>query len=138
MGTQSIPDKLFLSPPALSRVICLYDFTSEDPCHLSFKRGDLLLVLQNELTGWTGARNEKRDMEGWVPTEYLAPLSGEQALHLKAVHDQVRFYEYEAEIRYRDAPVRDLNIPNDSNIELKLVRTTLLINELHWFSRSML
>ena len=95
--------------PVMFRAICLYDFYSEDPSHLGFKRGDLLAVLQTDSSGWSGARN-KYGAVGWVPTEYLAPLTDESVRNLESVvDDSVRFYSYEAEIKYRNAPVLDAN-----------------------------
>lgn len=100
-------------PLPVCKAICLYDFLSEDPVSLSFKQGDLLSILSVMRKGWAGVRRDETEAVGWVPAEYLAPLPDETAACLESIkHERVRYFEYEAEVRYRKAPVRDLNVPS--------------------------
>lgn len=60
----------------LCGVVCLYDFDSPDPDHLSFKEGDILQVVKQEQTGWwAAARNDGVEV-GWIPASYVRIIDG--------------------------------------------------------------
>ena len=52
-----------------------YDFQSEDESELSFKRGDVLKIINNTDEGWWHA--EKDGEIGLVPAQYLVPYRGQ-------------------------------------------------------------
>jgi hypothetical protein len=52
-----------------------YDFQSEDESELSFRKGDILKILNNSDEGWW--RAEKNGEIGLVPAQYLLPYRGQ-------------------------------------------------------------
>ena len=51
-----------------------YDFQGEDESELSFKKGDVLKIINNNDEGWWKA--EKDGEVGLVPAQYLVPYRG--------------------------------------------------------------
>ncbi len=63
----------------LSTFFCraLYDYQSEDPSSLSFKKGDIIEVLTRLDSGWwDGLLNDER---GWFPSNYVSVISDQEA-----------------------------------------------------------
>lgn len=58
--------------PASSRgyricyALCLYDYRSDDPAHLSFNRNEILEIIAQEETGWWAAMRPGEDKVGWI------------------------------------------------------------------------
>ena len=98
------------TPPAPAidlDVLCLYDFASDDPDHLSFRKNEILSIVKQLETGWWAAVRADSDTSkvGWIPASYVAPLSRQMSHRLRAVRAEVRVYEYEAERLYDSAPI---------------------------------
>ncbi|KAL1969724.1 hypothetical protein VTN77DRAFT_8277 [Rasamsonia byssochlamydoides] len=69
---QKSPMKLTESPPALY-VRALYDYDADDHTSLSFRRGDVIQVLNQLETGWwDGVIGNVR---GWFPSNYCAVIT---------------------------------------------------------------
>lgn len=75
--------------------LALYDHTPLDASLLQFFRGDIIEIVQTEETGWwAGAAG---DRVGWLPSEYVEPLSEHMAEMLRSVPPDLRPRELEAE-----------------------------------------
>jgi len=59
----------------LFSAICLYDFHSSDPDHLSICRDDFLDIVKQEETGWWAAVRPGGTEVGWIPASYVYPIS---------------------------------------------------------------
>ncbi|KAF9270825.1 ras GEF [Marasmius fiardii PR-910] len=96
-------------------VLCMYDFQSEDPVHLPFRRNDILDIVRTEPTGWWAAMKKGGDSEtvGWIPGAFVEPLSEEMADRLMNVRAELRIYEYEAEQLYNTAPTSRIPLYED-------------------------
>lgn len=46
--------------------LCLYDYVSDDPAHLCFKRNEILEIIAQEETGWWAAMKPNEDKVGWI------------------------------------------------------------------------
>lgn len=61
------------SPPGMY-VKALYDYNADDQTSLSFRKGDIIQVLNQLETGWwDGIMN---DIRGWFPSNYCAVVTG--------------------------------------------------------------
>ncbi|KAL0576874.1 hypothetical protein V5O48_005109 [Marasmius crinis-equi] len=87
-------------------VLCMYDFSSDDPVHLPFRRNEILDVVRMEPSGWWAAMRKggESDIVGWIPAAFVKPLSEEMTYRLMNVRAELRIYEYEAEQLYNTAP----------------------------------
>lgn len=47
-------------------VLCLHDYTSSDPTHLSFARNEILEIVQQEESGWWAALRIEDNRVGWI------------------------------------------------------------------------
>lgn len=92
-------------------VLCLYEFTSEDPDHLPFRKGEILEIVKKEDSGWWAALRE--DRIGWIPSAFVTHVADEFASSLRKVREDLRVYHYEAERKHNSnsAPVSALNYP---------------------------
>ena len=56
-------------------VVADYEYIGEDDSQLTFKEGDRIVVLeQDEPTGWWTGRLEKSGVEGYFPSTYVKPV----------------------------------------------------------------
>ena len=46
--------------------LCLHDYFSDDPTHLSFSRNEVLEIIAQEDTGWWAAMRPGEDKVGWI------------------------------------------------------------------------
>jgi son of sevenless-like protein len=60
-------------------VICLYDFSSSDSDHLSFRRNEVLNIVRKEESGWWAAVRGDVSEVGWIPASYVHTLSDDAA-----------------------------------------------------------
>ena len=60
-------------------VICLYDFSSSDSDHLSFRRNEVLNIVRKEESGWWAAVRGDVSEVGWIPATYVDILSDDAA-----------------------------------------------------------
>ncbi|KAF5392464.1 hypothetical protein D9757_002243 [Collybiopsis confluens] len=86
-------------------VLCMYDFASDEPTHLSFAKNEILDIIKREDSGWWAAMRRDGDIIGWIPQAFVKPLSEEMADRLLNVRQELRIFEYEAEQLYVSAPV---------------------------------
>jgi hypothetical protein len=66
--------------------LCLYDFQSEDRSEISFRRGELLRIINFGATGWWCA--EGHNKRGWVPAIYVQRVSDNLAEMLKMAKEE--------------------------------------------------
>lgn len=59
----------------ICNVICMFDFESEDPDHLSFTRNEILTIVKMEESGWWGAMRPGGDRLGWIPSSFVERLT---------------------------------------------------------------
>lgn len=98
-------------------VLCLHDFLSDDPVHLSFSKNEILDVIKQEGSGWWAAMRRGGDIIGWIPQAFVRPLTEEMTEKLWNVREELRVYEYEAEQLYEvSEPESSLN-PRDFRLE---------------------
>jgi son of sevenless-like protein len=83
----------------------MYDFQSNDPSHLPFRKNEIIDIIKQEDTGWWAAMRAGGDTIGWVPEAFVKPLSEEMTDRLLNVREELRVYEYEAEQLYNSAPI---------------------------------
>lgn len=93
---------------ALFSVLCCFDFESDDPAHLPFHKNEILDIVQQENTGWWAAMRRGGTSLGWIPMAFVRELSEEMTERLLKVVEELRVYEYEAELLYNE-PVTRLN-----------------------------
>jgi son of sevenless-like protein len=86
-------------------VLCLHDFETDDPDQLKFNRNEILDVVKQEDSGWWAAMRRDEMHVGWIPRTFVEPLSDGMADKLRNVREQLRIYEYEAEVLYHSAAV---------------------------------
>jgi hypothetical protein len=65
--------------PAAVICIALYDYESRTDGDLAFQTDDLLEILEKSDTDWWRARNKISGMEGYIPSNYVAPLKSVEA-----------------------------------------------------------
>lgn len=56
-------------------MICMFDFESDDPDHLSFTRNEILTVVKMEESGWWAAMRPDGDRLGWIPSSFVERLT---------------------------------------------------------------
>lgn len=93
----------------LFSVLCLYDFSSDDPDHLPFRKNEILDVVKQEDSGWWAALGRNGGNVGWIPSAYVAQLTDEMTETLLGKREEIRVFEYEAELLYNTAPTTTLN-----------------------------
>jgi son of sevenless-like protein len=93
----------------LFSVLCLHDFDSNDPDHLSFHKNEILHIVKQEETGWWAAVRENGTQVGWIPSAFVAELEGVELEKLQKVRFDLRVYEYDAERLYNSAPISQLH-----------------------------
>ncbi|KAG1773992.1 hypothetical protein EV702DRAFT_1200721 [Suillus placidus] len=59
----------------ICNVICMFDFESDDPDHLSFTRNEILTVVKMEESGWWAAMRPEGDRLGWIPSSFVERLT---------------------------------------------------------------
>lgn len=103
-------------------VLCLYEFTSEDPDHLPFRKGEILEIVKKEDSGWWAAL--RGDKIGWIPSAFVTHITDEFAGTLRHVREDLRVYHYEAERKYNStsAPVSALGCSKDNLIQPAYIR----------------
>lgn len=112
-------------------VLCLHDYTSTDPTHLSFARNEILEIVQQEETGWWAALRIEDNRVGWISrcvtnfsnmqfclkgliffSAFVEPLSEELAEKLRATPEPLRVLKYDEEL-YPDTTSAQIAEPSD-------------------------
>ena len=78
-------------------VICLYNFSSSDSDHLSFRQNEVLNIVRKEDSGWWAAVRGDGSGVGWVPASYVRTLSDDAAERPYTVLEETRVPEYGAD-----------------------------------------
>ncbi|KAK7465269.1 hypothetical protein VKT23_005248 [Stygiomarasmius scandens] len=112
-GTTATSPASTLSDGILCSVLCIYDFQSSDPAHLSFHKNEILDIIKQEDSGWWAAMRKGGDIVGWIPQAFVKSLTEEMAERLWNVREELRVYEYEAEKLYLDAPTSRIPFDED-------------------------
>ncbi|KAH9065896.1 ras GEF [Lactarius vividus] len=87
-------------------VICLYDFSSSDQDHLSFRRNEVLDIVKQEESGWWAAVRSDGSEVGWVPASYVHIFSDHGVERPYTALEKTRIPEYNADQEsVRSAPV---------------------------------
>ncbi|KAL0951787.1 hypothetical protein HGRIS_008457 [Hohenbuehelia grisea] len=97
------------SDVAMFSVLCLHDFQSDDPDHLSFRKNEILDIVKEEDSGWWAAMRQGVFQVGWIPGAFVERLTDDMAERLRGVTEALRVYEYNAEILYDTAPVSNVS-----------------------------
>lgn len=79
----------------ICNVICMFDFESDDPHHLSFSRNEILTVVKMEESGWWAAMRPRGDRLGWIPSSFVERLT-ESATEPDKQDDDTRIHDFEA------------------------------------------
>ncbi|KAG5645359.1 hypothetical protein DXG03_006421 [Asterophora parasitica] len=102
-----------LDSSAIFSAICMYDFRSDDPDHLSFVKNEILDIVKQEESGWWAAIRKETDQVGWIPQAFVEQLDSEMAEKLRATPRELRAFEYHAEQLYVSAPTHPIASPYD-------------------------
>ena len=82
----------------------MHDYTSSGDGMLSFKKGEILDIIQgHDVNGWWAAiktEGSKGSKVGWISKSYAQQLSKEMADRLRNIPQVVRVHEYNAEELY--------------------------------------
>ncbi|KAG6911369.1 hypothetical protein DXG01_001040 [Tephrocybe rancida] len=80
-------------------VLCMYDWSSDDPDHLSFTQNEILDVVKQEESGWWAAMRSDSEI-GWIPQAYVERLPEDMIEKLRNTQKEYRCKEYNAEQLY--------------------------------------
>jgi len=78
-------------------VIGLYDFFSTDPDRLSFRKHEILEIVQQDESGWWGAVRGDGSEVGWIPARFVHTLSDDAAQRVYNIRVRTRIPGYGAE-----------------------------------------
>jgi son of sevenless-like protein len=76
-------------------VFCLFDYWSDDPDHLSFRKGDFLDIVKQEETGWWAAMRPGGNRVGWIPCGYVQTLADDTAKTIARVDSAILMWSPE-------------------------------------------
>jgi len=68
-------------------VLCMHDFSPEEPGLLSFRKNEILDVIKRDESGWWAAIQQDGatgPLVGWIPQAYVSVLSEEMAIKLRS------------------------------------------------------
>jgi son of sevenless len=95
---------------ALFSVLCLHSYESKEESGLSFHKNEILQILETEDSGWWAARRKGNKDIGWIPRAYVARLEDDWVDRLENMREEIRCYEYNAEMLYSEAPTSRLGM----------------------------
>lgn len=104
-------------------VLCLHDFQSDDPDHLPFHKNEILDIVKQEATGWWAAMRPSGNQVGWIPSAFVAELTGAELDKLQRVRFNLRVYEYDAERLYNSAPISKVQFMYPGHAQSPLFET---------------
>ncbi|KAF8578614.1 ras GEF [Ramaria rubella] len=102
-------------------VLGRYDFESDDPDHVPFRKNDILKIINQQPSGWWAAQIE--DRVGWIPGAFVETIPNDMVQRLLNVPHDLREYEYEAEALYIGDPMDDLSLRDDDDDEAQFLTT---------------
>lgn len=75
-----LPDTPVLPPPKTAHYLALYDYDKRTEEDLSFQKGEILEVNTEDLQAdWWRAKSKETGAEGFIPSNYVAPLEALEA-----------------------------------------------------------
>ncbi|KAG6842406.1 hypothetical protein C0991_007536 [Blastosporella zonata] len=80
-------------------VLCMHDWSSDDPDHLNFTQNEILDVVRQEESGWWAAMRSDSEI-GWIPQAYVERISEDMVDKLRNTPKEYRCKEYNAELLY--------------------------------------
>ncbi|KAL4958068.1 ras guanine nucleotide exchange factor domain-containing protein [Aspergillus filifer] len=96
--------------PALF-VRAMYDYDADDHTSLSFRRGDIIQVLNQLETGWwDGVING--NVRGWFPSNYCAVITD-----LREVEDHVAHVQHDADLSAESGAGEDFEEEHDDDVD---------------------
>ncbi|KAF9225335.1 ras GEF [Gyrodon lividus] len=95
----------------ICHVLCMYDFESPDPDHLSFDKDEVLTVIKQEESGWWAAMRPQGDCIGWIPSSFVEPLTEQMINELQSAQDRGKVVEYQEETPRRYEGIGELDDP---------------------------
>ncbi|KAJ7654130.1 hypothetical protein DFH06DRAFT_521946 [Mycena polygramma] len=95
-GIPSVSDETVVEDHIICSVLCMYDYKSTDTDRLEFLKNEILDVVEQTDSGWWAAMRRGGDFIGWIPRNFVKPLSKEMAEKLWNIRQELRGYEYDA------------------------------------------
>ena len=77
--------------------IGLYDYSSSDPDHLSFRKHDILEIIRQDESGWWGAVRSDGSEIGWIPAKFVRALSDEAAHRVYEIRERTQIPKFLAD-----------------------------------------
>jgi len=112
----------------LFSVLCLHDFLSDDPTHLSFDKNEVLEIVRCTDAGWWAAMRIGGSTVGWIPNGYVTRVSKTMAKRLRQLPEELRSYELDVEelgaygrLATRDSAAPSLDSPTLGTHQVSLV-----------------
>jgi son of sevenless len=78
-------------------VIGLYDYSSSDPDHLSFRKHDILEIVRQDELGWWGAVRSDGSEIGWIPAKFVRALSDDAAHRVYEIRERTQIPQFLAD-----------------------------------------
>ncbi|KAG9313963.1 ras guanine nucleotide exchange factor domain-containing protein [Chiua virens] len=103
-------------------VLCMHDFESPDPDHLSFLKDEVLTIVKQEHSGWWAAMRSERDKVGWIPSSFVQPLD-----RSRIVQSDEESWSYESSIDHPLSAGYDPWVPVREDCKFQLVTPTDLV-----------
>lgn len=75
-------------------VIGLYDYSSSDPDHLSFRKHDILEIVRQDELGWWGAVRSDGSEIGWIPAKFVRALSDDAAHRVYEIRERTQIPQF--------------------------------------------
>ncbi|KIJ22186.1 hypothetical protein PAXINDRAFT_178279 [Paxillus involutus ATCC 200175] len=95
-------------------VLCMYDFESPDPDHLSFDKDEVLSVVKQEESGWWAAMRPQGDCIGWIPSSFVEPLTEQMLDKLQSAQDEGKVWAFQEVTHQPHEVIRELEDPPSS------------------------
>ncbi|KIL01071.1 hypothetical protein PAXRUDRAFT_189216 [Paxillus rubicundulus Ve08.2h10] len=89
-------------------VLCMYDFESPDPDHLSFDKDEVLSVVKQEESGWWAAMRPQGDCIGWIPSSFVELLTEQMVDELQSAQDESKVWASQEAIHQPHEDTREL------------------------------
>ena len=102
----------------LFSVLCLHSYESREESGLSFRKNEILQILETEDSGWWAARRKGDKDIGWIPRAYVAKLEDDWVDRFEEMREEIRCSQFHAEKLYSEAPTLSmLGMLSSDNIE---------------------
>lgn len=95
---------------ALFSVLCLHSYESREESGLSFRKNEILQILETQDSGWWAARRKGDKDIGWIPRAYVAKLEDDWVDRFEEMREEIRCSHFNAEKLYSEAPTSMLGM----------------------------